>query len=629
MTARTTSSLLAGLLLLFHTWRVWADVEVTMKDKVEVYLGDTAQITCKYTSDDGSGGTFIEWFYVTRSGDRQIICERHSFGTTVSKNTLYTNRISMNDTETPGELVLTISDVQVEDDVEFICKVRGFTDGSTEGSTKLRVFAKPGLPTIEGVQTGISVSEDVLSKIGTCMVKNGYPKPNITWYRNNVPLRSSPNVVDVVSSVTTESSSLLSVKSELRLKVQEEDKDAKFYCEVTYFVPGATKMTETPFINVNVLYPSTAVNMWVESPTGKIKEGDSVELHCKGNGNSPSSISIKHTNSEALWEGDMVVLKNVTRLNSGEYECSLMDMDTYDEISGNTTVFVNYLDPAVLKPSETIVVAQGYEIKATCNALASLSTETTWFKNGQKVSKGHSLILKDATFDTAGTYVCVISVSEIEGLETSSSLHVHVKGPPEMKEKAINEIETFEKTVDLSCHVRGYPAPKITWTTADGKVIKAASETQTEVGSKSVVTVQVTSDSSVFCNASNELGTDGVTFNIKAKLPLHTTTPTTTTTTTSTIPKASETPNTSKKIEKESNGVIIAVIIICILLLAILGSVLYFLYKKGKICNRSGKQDITRERSSKDNIVVEMKSDNTEEAILLGVNGEKQARGEQ
>lgn len=42
----------------------------------------------------------------------------------------------------------------------------------------------------------------------------------------------------------------------------------------------------------------------------------------------------------------------------------------------------------------------------------------------------------------------------------------------------------------------------------------------------------------------------------------------------------------------EGKGVIIAVIIICILLLAILGSVLYFLYKKGKICGRSGKQDL-------------------------------------
>ncbi len=41
------------------------------------------------------------------------------------------------------------------------------------------------------------------------------------------------------------------------------------------------------------------------------------------------------------------------------------------------------------------------------------------------------------------------------------------------------------------------------------------------------------------------------------------------------------------------SGVIIAVIIICLLLIAILGSVLYFLYKKGKLpCGRSGKQDL-------------------------------------
>lgn len=37
----------------------------------------------------------------------------------------------------------------------------------------------------------------------------------------------------------------------------------------------------------------------------------------------------------------------------------------------------------------------------------------------------------------------------------------------------------------------------------------------------------------------------------------------------------------------------------------------------------------TKEKSNKDNIVVEMKSDNTEEAILLGVNGEKQPSSDQ
>lgn len=43
----------------------------------------------------------------------------------------------------------------------------------------------------------------------------------------------------------------------------------------------------------------------------------------------------------------------------------------------------------------------------------------------------------------------------------------------------------------------------------------------------------------------------------------------------------------------ESKGVIIVAIIVCILLVAVLGSVIYFLHKKGKIpCGRAGKQDM-------------------------------------
>lgn len=43
----------------------------------------------------------------------------------------------------------------------------------------------------------------------------------------------------------------------------------------------------------------------------------------------------------------------------------------------------------------------------------------------------------------------------------------------------------------------------------------------------------------------------------------------------------------------DNSGVIIVVIIVSILLVAILGSVFYFLYKKGKLpCGRSGKQEM-------------------------------------
>ncbi|XP_073347700.1 melanoma cell adhesion molecule b isoform X4 [Pagrus major] len=611
MAVRDAASLLVGLLVLFHTWGVWADVEVNMEDRVEVYAGETARITCIFQSTEGVGGLLIQWFYVTRLGDKQPIYYLDSTMSYADRGTQFSDRIHVNVTVATGEVVLTISDVLLEDELEFICLIKSLTEGTGEGRTKLKVFAAPDLPSIKGMQTGISINEESPSKIGTCEVKNGFPKPNITWYRNNTPIRGIQDVVNIVSRITTESSSLFSVSSELSMKVVKEDKDDQFYCEITYFVPGGTRMTETNRINITVYYPSTAVSVWVESPKGKIKEGDSIELQCRGNGNTPSSIfSFKHQDVDLTLDGDTLVLHNVTRLNSGVYHCISTDTDTFEDISGNTTVFVNYLDPAVVRPEDTIIVPQGEELKATCNALSSVATDTAWFKNGEQISKGNTLIVKDVTFDTAGAYVCVVTVPEIEGMKTSGTLDVYVQGPPEITEPDNTEMEQqFETTVNLHCNVRGFPTPKVDWTTSDGKVLDTASQELTEEGIQSTVSLKVTSDITVFCNATNNFGTDAVTFNIKAI-------------------KAA-TVNPPKKIKKETSGVVIVVIIICILLLAILGSVLYFLYKKGKICGRSGKQDLTKEKSNKDNIVVEMKSDNTEEAVLLGVNGEKQPPNDQ
>ncbi|XP_054650704.1 melanoma cell adhesion molecule b isoform X2 [Dunckerocampus dactyliophorus] len=625
MDARVAASLLAGLVVLLHGLTAWALVEVNMEDRVEVFRGDTAQITCMFSSDDGIGGVTIQWFYVLRTGEKQKIYYEDATMKVVDRGTPFTERITVNVTAATGEVVLTITDVQVRDQLEFICLIKSLTDGVSEGRTKLLVFEKPDSPTIEGFQMGISINEDV-SKIGTCEVKNGFPKPNITWYRNNAPLRRADDVIKVVPSITIESSGLFSVRSELSMKVTKEDKDALFYCEVTYLVPGGTRMIETNTINVTVYYPSTAVHVWVESPKGKIKEGDSIEFHCQGDGNMPSStFTLKHRGVEYTMESNMYVLANVTRLNSGDYECVSLDTDTYEELSGTITVFVDYLDPAVVAPASPVEVDQGEELTATCNALSSLQTHTTWFKDGQKVSMGHTLMLKDATFDTAGTYQCVVTVPEADGMETTATFGVNVKGPPEIMRPEHTDIEeSLDSTVDLTCHVRGYPAPTVIWTTPDRKVLENTFKKETDDGVTSMVSVEVTSDLTAFCNASNKYGADAVAFNVKAIV--HTTAAATTartsTISSSTVQAATAIP--PKRIRKEGSGVIIAVIIICILLLAILGSVLYFLYKKGKICGRSGKQDLTKGKSSKDNIVVEMKSDNTEEAILLGVNGEKQ-----
>ncbi|XP_056139264.1 melanoma cell adhesion molecule b isoform X2 [Lampris incognitus] len=610
--------LLVGLLLAAHIWRAaLANLEVNMEDRVEVFRGEMASITCMFKSSDGIGGVRIQWSYMTRTGAKERIYYQDTTMKFVDKGTPFTGRISVNGTAATGELVLTIQDVRIEDELDFICTIMGLTDGSSEGRTQLRVFAAPELPLIEGVHTGISVNSNIPSKIGSCEAKNGFPRPNITWYRNTTPLYNIIDEVTVQSLITQESSGLFSVKSELSMKVVEEDKDSVFYCEVNYFVPGGTLMTETSRINISVYYPTTALNVWVESPKGDIKEGDTVELQCRGNGNPEPTFTFQHKDTAIESDSNVLLLKNVTRSNSGTYYCTAFDLETYEEVTGNTTVFVNYLDSAVVSPRD-IVISQGEEVKATCNALSSLEMHTVWFKNKKEVAKGHILTLGDAVLDTAGTYVCVVTIPKIKGMKTSATLRVLVKSPPQIS-KPGNLVfeESIETTVNLSCHARGIPAPNITWTSSDSQILKTVSQKMTEDGTHSVVSVKVTSDITAFCNASNDYGVDVVTFSIKA-IP-HTTMSTTTTTTTTTITTATT----------EGSGVIIAVVIICILLLAILGSVLYFLYKKGKICGRSGKQDLTKEKSNKENIVVEMKSDNTEDAVLLGVNGDKKAPNEQ
>uniref|UniRef100_A0A8D0L837 Melanoma cell adhesion molecule n=1 Tax=Sphenodon punctatus TaxID=8508 RepID=A0A8D0L837_SPHPU len=72
---------------------------------------------------------------------------------------------------------------------------------------------------------------------------------------------------------------------------------------------------------------------------------------------------------------------------------------------------------------------------------------------------------------------------------------------------------------------------------------------------------------------------------------------------------------------QESKGVIIVAVIVCILLIALLGAVLYFLHKKGKLPSLPPPHEI----------VVEVKSDKLPEeaGLLQGTNGEKRPAGDQ
>ncbi|XP_041657820.1 cell surface glycoprotein MUC18 [Cheilinus undulatus] len=608
------------LLLFLHVcllhMSVWAKVEVTMHESMEVYLDDMAQIPCQYSFTDNNEPSFvmIQWFVrVKESSSRVRIFYLGGNERMADDDTEYTGRINMTKDEHGTQL--TIRNIQLSDEREFFCQVNGMAAGNAEGKTYLRVFAPPEAPVIEGVPAGISVTKEVPSKIASCEARNSFPKPNITWYRNNVPLIPEQGYVKVWTLVS-QSNGFFSLQSTLEYRVVKEDKDAHFSCEVSFFVPGAIRTVESNSINITVHYPTTMVELWKDSPQGLVKEGDTVELRCQGDGNPPPSFIFNREQEldvDLESSGDVLILSPVSRKDSGIYQCRPLDSDIYSDIKGEMQLTVHYLDPAVVVPKESEVMLKGEDLTATCNALSSLKTHTVWYKDGEQLGKGNTLHLRDATYETSGEYVCEVTVPSLPALHTSGSVHIIVQGGPQMVglEQEVQLEEAAGRMVNLSCEAQGHPLPSISWNIVGSQnwqeVVIKANEHMTH----SVVSVKVTSDISALCNASNDMGTEVKAFSIKA------------------IPQLTSTAPFSPA---EGSGVIIVVIILCLLLLAILGSVLYFLHKKGKIpCGRSGKQEITKEKTTKDDIVVEMKSNTkTEDAVLLkAVNGDKKGPNEQ
>ncbi|XP_062844705.1 cell surface glycoprotein MUC18 isoform X2 [Trichomycterus rosablanca] len=585
---------------------VGAQVTLKMEDIVEVYMGDSAQIHCQYSFAQKPSMVMVQWFVRGPGGRRVRISYSDLSMQKVDENTTFTDRISVA-ADKDGE-ILTIVDVRLSDEREFYCQVNGLADGSEEGRTHLKVFVPPESPVIEAVVTGVSVTNTLPTKIATCETRKGFPRPNITWYRKYEQLHPRNGQVNVVTLVTKDSSGLYAVQSELQYKVTKEDMDALFSCEISYHVPGEVQTAGSKSVNITVHYPTTNMEMWRESPEGLVKEGDTVEIRCQGNGNPPPTIIFRSEQDDEELESDsgLLVLTDVTRKDSGIYQCQplVLDSDDYEEVMGSLKLTVHYLDPAVVVPKDSEVMLRGESLTATCNALSSLETNTVWLKDGVEIGSGHVLQLQDATFDTAGHYNCEVTVPSLPGLHTSGSVHIIVQGAPELKdlERGVQMMERVGKWVNLTCEARGFPLPTVTWNIASSPGWREIIKKETEDVILSIVNLKVTTDTVATCNASNVIGTETKSYTITS-IPIVT--------------------STARNTAADNSGVIIVIIIIAIFLVAILGSVLYFLYKKGKLpCGRSVKQEITKEANNKDNIVVEMKAEKTEESELLkGVNG--------
>uniref|UniRef100_A0A8C4YK60 Melanoma cell adhesion molecule n=1 Tax=Gopherus evgoodei TaxID=1825980 RepID=A0A8C4YK60_9SAUR len=559
-------------------------VEVSMLEMVEVELGQTARIPCNFSLPGESHYAYINWFYVSSSTHRGAQVLPH-----LPVDPEYKGRVAME-----NDFTLTISRVTLQDARTFVCQVGAGSLGVGENRTKLHIYKTPEPPEIQVNDAGIPVTSKEIPKIAVCVSKNGFPAPNITWYKNGSPLWQD-DTRNILSTLIKESSGLYTVSSNLFARVSREDRQSRFHCEVSYRLLGTDQTASSEKVNVTVFYSTENLSLMIQSPQPQVREGDDVTLRCEGDGNPPPEYNLLKVQRDLPSSNGVLILRKVKKEDSGQYLCRTFDLDSMMKLEDTVELSVNCKggpgggeEAGRFPPGPVLSHSPAGE---RWHLRTAASGSPRGLCPCSRLAPGNQFLFctsisKPLATRRAPRLIPVLALSlDLEGLKITP------EGPIQLQQGEV---------VTLTCDARGSKPLEFRW-----KKEKVQNHTDHH-RVISNLTVQVTSkllQSGVTCTATNEVGNSShhITLQLKQKT-------------------------------QESKGVIIVAVIVCILVIAVLGAVLYFLHKKGKIpCNRTGKQDITRPDARKDEIVVEVKSDKLPEetGLLQGANSEKRPAGDQ
>nr|XP_060460998.1 cell surface glycoprotein MUC18 isoform X1 [Panthera onca] len=603
------------------------EAEPPTPEPLEVEVGGTALLKCGPSHSPGNF-SHVDWFSVHKEKPTLIFRVRKGQGQ--SEPGEYQHRLSLLDRGT----TLALAHVTPHDERIFLCQ--GKRPQSQEHRIQLRVYKAPEEPTIQINPLGISVNSEEPEEVATCVGRNGYPVPQVIWYKNGRPLKEEKKRVHIQSSQIVESSGLYTLQSVLKAQLVKEDKDAQFYCELNYRLPSGNHMKESREVVVPVFYPAEKVWLEVE-PVGVLKEGDRVEIRCLADGNPPPHFTISKQNpstqemeEKATEDNGVLVLESAQKEHSGLYQCQGLDLETMASLpSEQQELLVNYVSDVRVSPAAP-ESREGGSLALTCEAESNRALEFQWLreKTGQVLEKGPVLRLHNLQRDAGGGYRCVASVPGVPGLNRTQLVRVAIFGSPWMTSKE-RKMWVKENTVlNLSCEASGHPRPSISWS-VDGTAHEQDQDPQSVLSVLNVLVTPELLETGAECVASNFLGRNTTTIFLELDSN-RTTGPSTSTV--GPYTRANSTSTEKKLPEPESKGVAIVAVTVCVLVLAVLGAVLYFFYKKGKLpCGRSGKQEITLPPSRKSKFVVEVKSDKLPEemGLLQGSTGDKRAPGDQ
>ncbi|XP_007557343.1 cell adhesion molecule 4 isoform X5 [Poecilia formosa] len=284
----TLHSLVLVLLLLFIAPRCQA----VQAENVTVLEGGTAQISCRLQNYDGS-------IVVIQNPRRQTLFFN---GTRALKDdrfqmVLFTQRL----------VRITLTNVSVSDEGGYFCQL--YTDATHHQVATLSVSVPPETPTVEVKQEAVEGGEAEL----TCVSPRSKPATTLRWMHNG---REIPGVVSQQDNGKT-----FSVSSTIRIPVERKDNGAALNCEAIH--PALSGQKRVRHYRLDVYFAPT---VRIVSPTGILREGDSLSLTCSITGNPlPRDILWSKINDtlpeRAEISGPTLQISRLSQSHNGTYLC--------------------------------------------------------------------------------------------------------------------------------------------------------------------------------------------------------------------------------------------------------------------------------------------------------------------
>ncbi|XP_076329974.1 hemicentin-2-like [Tachypleus tridentatus] len=326
----------------------------------------------------------------------------------------------------------------------------------------------PSYIKVEGPSKPIIEGEKVLL---SCTIVGAKPAANATWYNRSETIQPQP-----LSDVKLASDGSFKTISNLEIIVSRYDHQGVFYCKGSN--PVVEKNRDPPLlksISLNVLYPPIVL---MEPPAGfTINETEDAIVGCTFDAN-PSDVS------DVIWYKDRVqlsvedrdkfksknsggltlVIRNVTRGDSGMYSCALSNK--VGRGTPDKDVEVNVVYPPVVDIS--ISPASVNEHDGSAVTMRCLTVDgnprhllrVRWYKNKQlmKETLENRLEVRNISREAVADYTC--EAENLAGGAIAQSLRNYLPGPAKVVEITSPAVKGRRST--LQCIVKDMGSPKAT-----------------------------------------------------------------------------------------------------------------------------------------------------------------------